>query len=138
MGIAFETFHQNQDCILFSPRLSDPDEQAILIEEAYLCVRSCLRILKSVTESRSSFYVVLECLKNIETCASFLRDRVMLDKENEKPMEKMKQMVVESSQVSIKWCKKYQYNHNFPCYLMDEAEKELQVCINAASKQYCL
>ena len=138
MGIAFQTFHQNQDCILFSVRLSDPDEQAILIEEAYLCVRSCQRILKSVTESRSSFDVVLECLKNIEACVSFLRERVMLDKENEKPMEKMKQMVVESFQVSINWCKRYLYNHNFPCYHMDETEKELQVCINAASKQYCL
>lgn len=127
--VAFETFNQNQDCILISLRLSDPDERAVLIEEANLCVTSCLRILKSVTESRSNFDLVLECVKGIEACVSHLQDRVMLDKENKRPVEKMKHMVGESFQVSIKWCKKYLYNHYFPCYIMDDTEKELQVCI---------
>ena len=127
--VAFETFHQNQDCILISLRLSDPDERAILIEEANLCVTSCLCILKSVTVSRSSFDLVLECLKSIEACVSLLQDRVMLDKENKKPVEKMNHMVGESFQVSMKWCNMHWYKHNFPCYTMADTEKELQVCI---------
>ena len=127
--VAFETFHQNQDCILISLRLTDADERAVLIEEADLCVTSCLRILKSVTESRNKFDLVLECLKSIEACVSLLQDRAMLDKENKRPVEKMKHMVGESFQISIKWCKEYLYKHYFPCYIMDDTEKELQVCI---------
>ena len=127
--VAFETFHQNQDYIFISLRLSDPDERPILIEEADLCVTSCLRILKSVTKSRSNFDLVLECVKGIEACVSFLQDRVVLDKENKRPVEKMKHMVEESFQVSIKWCKSYLLSYLFPCFPMDETEKELQVCI---------
>ncbi|KAK2555497.1 E3 ubiquitin-protein ligase rnf213-alpha [Acropora cervicornis] len=107
--------------------LTDADEGAILIEEADLCVTSCLRILKSVTESRNKFDLVLECLKSIEACVSLLQDRAMLDKENKRPVEKMKHMVAESFQVSIKWCKEYLYKHFFPCYIMDDTEKELQI-----------
>ena len=100
-----------------------------MIEEADLCVSSCLRILKSVTELYSNFDVVLECLKNIEVCVSFLQDRAILDKENKTPAEKMKQTIEGSFQVSTKWCKKYLYDHEFPCWDMAKAEKELRVCI---------
>ena len=127
--VAFETFHQNQDCIFISLRLSDPDERAILIEEADLCVTSCLHILKSVTESSSNFDLVLECVKGIEACVSLLQDRVMFDKEHKRPVEKMKRMVDESFKVSIKWCKRHLFSYLFPCYPIDETEKELQVCI---------
>ena len=130
-GIAFENFHQSQNCILLSLRLSDPDERAIVIEEADLCVTSCLRILKSVTKSYSNvnFDLVLECLKSIEACLSFSQDRVMLDKDNERPVEKLKHIVGESLQVSIKWCKRYLNSRKFPCHVTDDTEKELQVCI---------
>ena len=127
--VAFETFHQNQDCILIYLRLSDPDERAILIEEANLCVTSCLCILKSVTVSCSNFDLVLECLKSIEACVSLLQDRVMLDKENKRLVEKMNHMVGESFQVSMKWSNKHWCKRKFPCYIMDATEKELQVCI---------
>ena len=114
---------------MLSLRLSDPNERAILIEEADLCVTSCLRILKSVTHSYNDFDLVLECLKSVEACVSFLQDRVMLDKENKRQVEKMKDMVRESFQVSIKWCKRHLFSYSFPCSPMDETEKELQVCI---------
>lgn len=127
--VAFETFHQNQDCILISLRLSDPEERAIMIEEANLCVTSCLRILKSVTVSRCDFDLVLECLKSIEACVSLLEDRVMLDKENKRPVEKMNHVVGESFQVSIKWCNEHLNKNKFPCYIIADSERELQVCI---------
>ena len=113
--------------ISLSLRLSDPDERAIVIEEADLCVTSCLRILKSVTKPHSDFDLVLECLKSIEACVS--QDRVMLDTDNKRPLEKLKRIVGESFQVSIKWCKRYLYGQVFPCYVLDETEKELQVCV---------
>ena len=129
--VAFEIFHQNQDCILISLRLSDPDERAILIEEANLCVTSCLRILKSVTVSCSDFDLVLECLKSIEACVSLLEDRVMLDKDRVMldKVEKMNHVVEESFQVSIKWCNEHLNKNKFPCYIIDDSERELQVCI---------
>lgn len=99
-----------------------------MIEEADLCVTSCLRILKSVTKPHSDFDLVLECLKSIEACVSILQDRVMLDKKNKRRMEKLKRIVRESFQVSIKWCKRYLYGHEFSCYALDDTEKELQVC----------
>ena len=113
---------------MLSLRLSDPNERAILIEEADLCVTSCLRILKSVTHSYNDFDLVLECLKSVEACVSFLQERVMLDKENKRQEEKIKDVARESFQVSIKWCKRH-FSYSFPCFPMDETEKELQVCI---------
>ena len=117
-------------CVLLSFRLSDPDERAILIEEANLCVASCLHILKTVTKPYSGNYdLVLECLKNIEACVSFLQDTAILNKENETLLERMQHAVEESFEVSTKWCKRYLYDHKFPCHDMVEADKELQVCI---------
>lgn len=117
-------------CVLLSFRLSDPDERAILIEEANLCVTSCLHILKAVTKSYSGNYdLVPECLKNIEACVSILQDTAILNEENETLLERMQLVVEESFQVSTKWYKKYLYDHKFPCHDMVEADKELQVCI---------
>lgn len=131
LTLLYSTVWQNcfQKPRLLSLRLSDPDKRAILIEEADLCVSSCLRILKSVTELYSNFEVVLECLKNIEVCVSFWQDRAILDKENKRLAEKMKETMEDCFQVSTKWCKKYLFDHDFPCYDMAKAEKELRVCI---------
>ena len=119
---------KNHYCVLLSFRLSDPDERAILNEEADLCVTSCLHILKAVTKSYSNYDLVLECLKNIEACVSFLQDTATLNEGNKTLLERIKQVVEESFQISTKWCKRYLPDHKFPCHDMVKADKELQVC----------
>ncbi|XP_068694638.1 E3 ubiquitin-protein ligase rnf213-alpha-like [Montipora foliosa] len=106
---------------------SDPNGQALLMDEASLCASSCLRILKSVCSSLSNFELVLECLQNIETCLSLLHDTATLLQELQKQEEKMNRMVEESFQVATKWCKRYHLKSKFPCYAVDEAENEFQV-----------
>ena len=113
--------------IFFHIRLSSPDDQAILRDEAVLCATSCLRILKAVSNSYCNFPLVLECLHNIEACISLLDKRSIFEQDKRKTFEKMKQIVVESFQVATKWCKKY-LNSKIPCYNVKEAENELKVC----------
>ena len=113
--------------IFFPIRLSSPDDQAILTDEAVLCVTSCLRILKAVSNSYSNFPLLLECLHNIEASISLLDKRSFFEQDERKTFDKMKQMVVDSFQFAKKWCKE-NLRRKFPCYNVEEAENELKVC----------
>lgn len=113
--------------IFFPTRLSSPDDQAILTDEAVLCVTSCLRILKAVSKSYCDFPLLLECLHNIEASISLLDKRSFFEQDKRKTFEKMKQMVVDSFQFAKKWCEK-KLNSKIPCYNVKEAENELKVC----------
>lgn len=110
-------------------RFSSTEDHITLNQEVVLCAISCLKILKAIS-SNCNFKLLCHCLHSIEAWVSVLDKSTMLEQEEKRMSEKMKQMVVESFEVVKKWLKKNVFlSSKIPWYSKDETEKELEVHI---------
>ena len=113
--------------MLFFIRFSSTEDQITLNQEAVLCVISCLKILKAIS-SNCNFKLLCDCLRSIEAWVSVLNISTLLEQEEKRKSEEMKQMVVESFEVAKKWLKKHVFlSSTIPWYSIAKTEKELEV-----------
>ena len=110
-------------------RSSAAGDQATLKDEVLLCAKSCLEILRAVSNSYSSFDLLLNCLHGIEACISSLDKTYVTAQDESKPVENKKLLVEESVEIVKKWLKK-SLNSQISCYHIAETEIELEVCFN--------
>lgn len=108
-------------------RSSNAGDQATLKDEVFLCAKSCLEILRAVSNSYSNFDLLLNCLHGIEACISSLDKTCVTAQDETKPVENKKLLVEESVEIVKKWLKK-SLNSQIPCYHLAETEIELEVC----------
>ena len=110
----------------FSLRCLSSDDLVILKQEAILCAKSCLQILKALVDSRCKGQLLLDCLRSIGTCISEVDKTAVVEKEDKNSSEQTSKLVVESFEVVKKWLKKT-FLGKFPLYFTSETEEELEV-----------
>lgn len=115
--------------LLLCIRSSTAGDQAALKDEIFLCAKSCLKILRAISNSYYNFDLLLNCLHGVAACISSLEETCVTAQGETKPVENLKLLVEESVEIVKKWLKK-SLNSQIPCYHIAESEKELKVCFN--------
>ena len=110
----------------FPLRCPSADDLVILKQEAILCAKSCLQILKALVNSRCEIQLLLDCLRSIGTYISEEGNTGVLEKEDKNCSKQTSKIVGESFEVVKKWLKKTLLS-KLPCYLTSETDKELEV-----------
>ena len=110
----------------FALRCPSADDLVILKQEAILCAKSCLQILKALVNSRCEIQLLLDCLRSIGRCISEVDNTGVLEKEDKNSSKQTSKIVGESFEVVKKWLKKKLLS-KLPCCITNETEKELEV-----------
>ena len=109
------------------------DLWAVSTQEANLCAKSCLCILKTVSSS-CKFNLLLECLHSMAMWVAILQKVPSLEADD--AMREIENMVKETIDAVKKWLKKF-LSEQIPCYNTADTNKELQVCLLAVTSQCC-
>lgn len=112
----------------FSTRILSTEDLAASYQEAVLCVTSCFRVLKAVSDF-SEVSLLLDCLRSIETWIAVLDKTAILEHDSTQTFEKMEQVVVDSFDIVKKWLEKSLLGP-IPCYNTADANKELEVGVS--------
>ena len=111
------------------------DLWAVSTQEANLCAKSCLRILKTVSSS-CKFNLLLECLHSMAMWVAILEKVPSLEADDAMRFKESENMVKETIDAVKKWLKK-SLLVQIPCYTTADTNKELQVCFLAVTYQCC-
>lgn len=110
----------------FFNRFSFPGDNVVWNQEVVLCCISCLRILRAVCNSKCSMQVLRDGLHSLESCISMLLKTAVTEGEEEEAFNKVQKFLADCFEIINKWLKE-NLLPGIPCYLKDEAEKELKV-----------
>ena len=106
-------------------------------QEAILCVKSCLCILKTVSPS-CEFNLVLECLQSMAIWVVAVLEKVPAPEvHHDLTFKETKNLLKETIDAVKKWLQKTLLG-KIPCYNTADANKELQVCMLAVTSQSAL
>ncbi|XP_067056125.1 E3 ubiquitin-protein ligase rnf213-alpha-like isoform X2 [Acropora muricata] len=104
------------------------DLWAVSTQEANLCAKSCLRILKTVSSS-CKFNLLLECLQSMAMWVAILEKVPSLEADDAMRFKESENMVKETIDAVKKWLKK-SLLVQIPCYTTADTNKELQIWTN--------
>ncbi|XP_068694646.1 E3 ubiquitin-protein ligase rnf213-alpha-like isoform X2 [Montipora foliosa] len=107
---------------------SSTDGQVTSTQEAILCVKSCLCILRTLSLS-CKFNLLQECLQSIAMWVAILEEIVEPERDDGNTFKEMENVVVETFDAVKKWLKKSLLS-SIPCYTIDNTDKELKIWTN--------
>ena len=108
-------------------RSSNNGDHDALKDEVLLRFKTCLEIFRDVSKSRCNFELLVDCLRSIAKCISFLGQLSMTGEDQTGGLERIEQVVEETFEIVMKWLKE-SLKSKIPCCRIEKTELELKVC----------